>query len=194
MIATLALLSLIPLPQEPQGTQVEPAVGWQRNLDDALAVGQATGRPLLICVNLDGEPASERFVRTKYFNAAFVRLTTAFVPVIASVNRHSPQDFDAHGHRIHCPRFGIVTCGEHIALEPVVFERYFDNERVAPRHIGGGLDGRQLFDRKLENDISLVDRSLRQHGEVREAVAVPTDPDELLKSRDSRYRMAIEVR
>jgi hypothetical protein len=28
-----------------------------------------------------------------------------------------------------------VTCGEHIAIEPALFDQFFDGKRVAPRHI-----------------------------------------------------------
>lgn len=158
MIATLALISLL-LPQEPG-----ISVAWQRSLDDALAVSRETNRPLLICVNMDGESASERFANSKYSDPAFVELTRGFVPLVVSLDRHNPEDFDEHGHRHTCPRFGTVTCGEHIALEPIVFTAFFNNERVAPRHIGISVDGSQLFDRKMENNLTFVDRNLREFG------------------------------
>jgi hypothetical protein len=34
-----------------------PLIQWQRTLDDALELQKKTGQPLLICVNMDGEPA-----------------------------------------------------------------------------------------------------------------------------------------
>lgn len=44
--------------------------------------------------------------------------------VIASVYRHTPRDHDERGQRIPCPRFGSVTCGEHIAIEPLLFDKF----------------------------------------------------------------------
>src|SRR5258707_296022 len=67
---------------------------WQRSLDDALAIAQAEGRPLLVAVNMDGESASDRIVRERYRDPAFVAATRRFVCVIASAFRHAPRDHD----------------------------------------------------------------------------------------------------
>ena len=107
---------------------------WQRSLDDALAIAKVENRPLLVAVNMDGESACERIVRERYRDPAFVAATRRFVCVIASAFRHAPRDHDDEGRRIPCPRLGQVTCGEHIALEPILFDRYLGGERIAPRH------------------------------------------------------------
>ena len=78
------------------------------------------------------------------------------VCVIASVYRHNPRDFDDEGHRIPCPRFGGVTCGEHIRIEPTIFEKFCDGQRVAPRHILVDLDGKESFDVYYRNDTASV--------------------------------------
>jgi hypothetical protein len=39
-----------------------------------------------------------------------------------------------------------VTCGEHIAIEPVLFEQFFEGTRVAPRHIMVELEGGEQYD------------------------------------------------
>ena len=49
--------------------------------------------------------------------------------------RHTPGGHDGGGNRLPRPRRGGVTGGEHIAIEPVLFEKFFEGERVAPRHI-----------------------------------------------------------
>ena len=66
--------------------------------------------------------------------------------MIASVYRHNPRDYDEHGNRILCPRFGSVTCGEHIAIEPLLYEKFMDGRRIAPRHVMVEPDGTEQYD------------------------------------------------
>lgn len=121
-------------------------VAWQRSFDDARRVAQATGKPLLICVNMDGEIASEHYAGIRYRRPETARLYEPYVCVIASVYRHNPRDYDDAGQRIPCPRFGTVTCGEHIAIEPGLYETYFEGSRIAPRHIMVELDLKKTYD------------------------------------------------
>ena len=60
---------------------------WQRNLEDALAVVERTGKPLLICVNMDDEPASESLAWRRYRDPAFVELANGFVPLHGAAAR-----------------------------------------------------------------------------------------------------------
>ncbi len=136
-------------------------IHWQRTLADARALAAATGRPLLLALNMDGESASDRIVREQYRDPRFVALTRKCVCVGASVFRHNARDHDDHGRRICCPRFAGITCGEHVALEPIVFERYLaDGERIAPRHALVRADGTKAFDISLAFDMKDVDRAL----------------------------------
>ncbi len=152
----------------PPATDVRQ-VHWQRSLDDALAECRATGRPLLIAVNMDGESASDRIVHEEYVDPEFVALTRHCVCLGASVFRHNARDHDDDGRRIPCPRFGGITCGEHMALEPLLYERYLsDGERVAPRHALVRADGSKAFDLSLCFDLRDIDRAL--------AAAVPESP------------------
>lgn len=41
-------------------------VTFQRTWDDALAVSRETGKPILACVNMDGEIASEHYAGIRY--------------------------------------------------------------------------------------------------------------------------------
>ena len=115
-------------------------IQWQRTWDDAIAVARETGKPILVCVNMDGEIASEHYAGIRYRDPEIARLYEPYVNVIASVYRHNPRDYDDAGRRIPCPRFGCVTCGEHIAIEPILYERFFDGKRIAPRHVMVELD------------------------------------------------------
>jgi len=121
-------------------------ITWQRTWDDALTVARETGKPILICVNMDGEIASEHYAGVRYRQPDIAKLYEPYVTVMASVYRHTPHDHDDEGNRIPCPRFGGVTCGEHIAIEPILFEQFFDGQRVAPRHIMYELSGGEQYD------------------------------------------------
>ena len=121
-------------------------VHWQRTWDDAVAVSKETGKPILICVNMDGEIASEHYAGIRYRDPSIVALYDPYVCVIASVYRHNPRDYDEQGRRILCPRFGTVTCGEHIWIEPTLYDKYFEGKRIAPRHIMIELDQKEVYD------------------------------------------------
>ncbi|MSR47176.1 MAG: hypothetical protein EXS13_08935 [Planctomycetes bacterium] len=114
---------------------------FQRNWEDAVAVAQEQGKAILICVNMDGEIASEHYAGIRYRDPEAAKLYAPYVCVLATTYRHTPRDFDEAGERILCPRFGSVTCGEHIAIEPFLFEKFMEGQRVAPRHIAIELDG-----------------------------------------------------
>ncbi len=177
-------------------------IQWQRSYEDALAVCRETGRPLLVCVNMDGEIASEHYAGVRYREPAIARLYEPYVCVIASVYRHNPRDYDEEGRRILCPRFGSVTCGEHIAIEPGLHDKYMDGQRVAPRHIGvetRGVeqDGKEMYDVFYAWDTDTIFNSLRDgvaHREAGGPTIVRGDRPivERVASRDLHDRMAVE--
>lgn len=145
------------LPQDVSREQMWPAptaddwktpclVTWQRTFADALTVSKQTKKPVLICVNMDGEIASEHYAGIRYRRPETAALYAPYVCVIASVYRHTPRDHDEEGRRIPCPRFGTVTCGEHIAIEPGLHDEFFDGRRIAPRHIMVELDRAEVYD------------------------------------------------
>lgn len=136
-------------------------VQWQRTWEDAVEVSLATKKAILICVNMDGEIASEHYAGVRYRQPDIAALYEPYVCVIASVYRHTPRDYDEHGQRVVCPRFGTVTCGEHIAIEPLLHDQYFDNTRVAPRHIMIELDKSEVYDVYYAFDTKTVFESLK---------------------------------
>ncbi len=121
-------------------------ISWQRTFEDALRVSKAKEQPILVCVNMDGEIASEHFAGIRYRRPETAAFYEPYVCVIASVYRHNPRDYDEQGRRIPCPRFGTVTCGEHIAIEPILFEQFFDGKRIAPRHIAVEQGKQEAYD------------------------------------------------
>jgi tetratricopeptide (TPR) repeat protein len=168
---------------------------FQRTWEDALDVSRRSGRPILVCVNMDGEIASEHYAGVRYRQPEMAALYEPYVCVIASVYRHTPRDWDEQGSRILCPRFGSVTCGEHIAIEPILYESYFDGQRVAPRHVMVELDREEVFDVFYAFDTDSVFRTIREGVEGRE---FPPDAGadrpllERVASRDIRDRKAVE--
>ncbi|MEW6743838.1 MAG: hypothetical protein AB1486_13870 [Planctomycetota bacterium] len=179
----------------PEEARTRPALmPWQRNLDDALALVEKTGKPLLICVNMDDEPASESLAWVRYRDPEFAALASGFIPLIVSPDRRQPRDHDDRGRRLPDERFGRVVNSEPIALEPIVFERYFDERRVAPRHLAIDAKGVKLFDIYLANDLSVIDEALRQHGrfDVRQEDPRGLDEIALLDSPDAAHRDRLE--
>ncbi|MBL4770208.1 MAG: hypothetical protein JKY61_03455, partial [Planctomycetes bacterium] len=172
-------------------------VPWQRNFEDAFAVAEETGKPILICVNMDGEIASEHYAGIRYRTPEIAALYEPYVTVIASVYRHTPRDYTADGRRIPCPRFGGVTCGEHIAIEPVLYEKYFEGTRVAPRHIMVEHDRSEVYDVYYAFDTASVFQTLKD-GVVdrvlkpKRARSSDQPLDERLTSRDNADRERVE--
>lgn len=171
-------------------------ITFQRTWEDALAVSKETGKPVLICVNMDGEIASEHYAGVRYREPAIASIYQPYVCVIASVYRHNPRDHDENGHRIICPRFGSVTCGEHISIEPFLYERFFEGERVAPRHIGVELDKQEMYDVYYAFDTDSVFAAIRKGVEGRPPVQ-PVDRGDRdivarVQSRDISDREATE--
>ncbi len=172
-------------------------IPFQRTWADARAVSIETGKPILCCINMDGEIASEHYAGVRYRQKEIAELYKPYVCVVASVYRHTPRDHDEQGRRILCPRFGSVTCGEHIAIEPILFEKFLDGQRVAPRHVMVDVSGKEIYDVFYVNDTAGVFDAIRDGPEK---VAAPK-PDivrgdrplvERVASRHREDREAVE--
>lgn len=159
--------------QESEPLVAPEQIAWQRNLEDARALSTAENRPILVAINLDGESASDRIVEERYGDPEFVAWTRRFVCVVGHPLRHAPRDHDELGRRLTCPRLGSVTCGEHMALEPLLFDAYLGGDRVSPRHALILPDGTKAFDLFLLFDMGEFDTALE--GAARSA---PPDPTE----------------
>ncbi|MBX3462807.1 MAG: hypothetical protein KF830_06525 [Planctomycetes bacterium] len=191
--AWLLLAATLAMPQEPG--RAADRIEWQRTLADALAVQEATGLPLLVAVNMDGEVFNDRFAGTTYKDPKFVAATRGYVCVVASMDRHTAADHDASGRRIECPRFPGCTCGEHMRIEPELFARWFRGTRNAPRHLGVAKDGRVLFDRYLDASMQTAIDAIHAHrGTPPSGAAPPTALPALFARRDAASRSALEQR
>lgn len=179
-----------------QSTGGAPTIAWQRSLTDALAVQEATGLPLLVVANMDGEVFNDQFAKQVYRTPEFVELTRGYVCVVCSPDRHTERDYDALGNRVECPRFPGCTCSEHILIEPELFNRFFSGTRNAPRHVGVSRDGKILFDRFLDQSKQTAIDAIKQHRGTPKpgADAVPDSVAELFARRDAAARRALELR
>jgi hypothetical protein len=169
-------------------------VTWQRSFDDALRVARAEVRPLLVAVNMDGEIASEHYAGVRYREPDTAAMLARYVCVIASVYRHTPRDYDEEGRRVECPRFGTVTCREHIENERELYEKYFDGKRVSPRHIVLDLDAKETYDVYYSWDTATVFTTFRKGVE---GWPEPLEPSERtlrdqVRSADVEDRIVVE--
>jgi hypothetical protein len=173
-------------------------ITWQRSWESAVELSLETNRPILVCINMDGEIASEHYAGVRYRQPEIAALYEPYVNVIASVYRHTPRDWDEQGVRIPCPRFGGVTCGEHIAIEPKLYELFMDETRIAPRHIMIELDGSETYDVMLAWDTKSVFGKVEQ-GIVTRDIPMQLDRRtdrplaELVASPDVRDQLEVEA-
>ncbi len=172
-------------------------IQWERTWEDAVAVAAATKKPILVCINMDGEIASEHYAGVRYRQPEVAALFEPYVCVIASVYRHNPRDYDDQGRRIECPRFHGVTCGEHIAMEPAVYDQFLDQRRISPRHIMVELDGSEVYDVFYAFDTQSVFKRVRQGIVERKIVPNPEDPEgppliELVASPKAKDKLVVE--
>jgi hypothetical protein len=195
LAALLPFALLAPAAQAPAAApQDPPRIEWQRTLADAIAAQEASGLPLLVVVNMDGEVFNERFAKSTYKDAAFIASTKGWICVIASPDRHTDKDYDADGNRIECPRFGGCTCSEHINIEPELYRRYFNGTRNAPRHVGVGKDGAILFDRFLDQSMqTAIDAIAKGGGDASRQPGPSSDLATLFGRRDALARRTLEA-
>ena len=172
-------------------------IPWQRTWSDATALSAQTKKAILVCVNMDGEIASEHWAGIRYRDPEIAKLFEQYVCVIASTDRHNARDYDDSGSRIPCPRFGAVTCGEHIWMEPTVYGMFLDETRVAPRHIMVELDGSETYDIFYANDIQSIVTTVTKG--IEERTIQPEDPPrgdrslaEIVASPDASDRARVE--
>ena len=163
-------------------------ITWQRTYEDAVKVSEETDKPILVCVNMDGEIASEHYAGIRYRSPEIAALYEPYVCVIASVYRHTPRDHDEHGQRILCPRFGSVTCGEHIRIEPGLFDKFLDDTRVAPRHIMVENGTKEQYDVYYAFDTDSVFET------IREGIANRPEPEPTVQRGDQSLVERVESR
>ena len=92
----------------PAGAGDGPQIDWVGDWKEAFRLAKQAGKPVMVCINSkDGEQANERAAKNTYRDPWFVPMTRRFVMMVVSVREHAAEGV--------CPRFGKVTCEQHLA-------------------------------------------------------------------------------
>jgi len=120
---------------------------WEEDYLEAFEKAAETKRPVLICINMDGEWANDTLAREVYTSPAFVELSQSFVCLAASIFEH-PSEADPK----QCARFAGITCGQHKLIEMQTRHRFIKGQEViSPQHIVAHGD-QQLISRQAYFD------------------------------------------
>ena len=143
----LVLLVLVTPARAGDGTQID----WVGDWNEAFRLAKQTGKPVMVCINSkDGEQANERAARKTYRDPWFVPMSRRFVMIVVSVRKHAAEGA--------CPRFGKVTCEEHLACWKELRTEHGDefllpdttDEMISPQHAWFGPDGKLLQRKEYE--------------------------------------------
>jgi hypothetical protein len=176
----------------------EQQVDWVGDWEAAFKAAQESKRPVMVCINSkDGEQANERAATTTCRDPLFVTLSRRFVMVVVSTRKHAPEG--------PCPRFGKVTCEEHLdcwkALRAQHGESFLlpgtSDTMISPQHAWFASDGK-LLERK-EYELARGEL-LKRMSRVLVAVGGEPAPEELENEMlvetaplDEKDRAALEV-
>jgi hypothetical protein len=123
----------------------EEQIDWVGDLDRAFALAKERKCPVMVCINSkDREKANEATAGEIYRDPEFVELSKSFVMVILSTLSHKESG--------PCPRFGKVTCAEHLQCWQALAAKYGDRfvspeargEMISPQHAWFSADGTLL--------------------------------------------------
>ena len=123
----------------------ERQVEWVGDWEQAFKTAVEQNKPVMVCINSkDGESANERTVKNVYRDPEFVAESRRFVMIVISTLGHSTSGT--------CPRFGKVTCEEHLACWKQLASRHGDtfrhsamgNDMISPQHAWFRPDGTLL--------------------------------------------------
>ena len=118
-------------------------IDWKTSLDEALALAAKENKPILVAFNMDRERANDRMAREHYKDPAVLAIAGKYICLIASKFRHA-EELDGI-----CPRFGTVTCTQHISGEIAARKKYLKTVNVeSPQHLILRPDG-TLFRKKV---------------------------------------------
>ncbi len=114
---------------------------WLPSLDAALEAAKLEKKPVFIAINMDGERANDEMVRSYYTDPALKKVAAKTAAVFASKHDHD-------GGTRPCPRAGVVTCADHMAIEKEMRKRFMPNQEgdvVAPQHIWVDPEGKIIL-------------------------------------------------
>jgi len=121
-----------------------PGIDWATDWNAAFAEAVKSHRPVMVCINSkDGERANETTAHTIYHDPVFVALSRQFVMVLVSTREHAAEG--------PCPRFGKVTCAQHLECWKELKTRHGDkfclpgtDEMISPQHAWFSPEGKLL--------------------------------------------------
>ncbi|MGH7163865.1 MAG: HEAT repeat domain-containing protein [Planctomycetota bacterium] len=161
-----ALLGLVAL-----AAAEEKQVDWAADWESAFRTARETNQPVMVCINSkDGEVANERAATETYRDPEFVALSREFVMIVVGARTHEEEGA--------CPRFGGVTCAQHLDCYKELRNRHGDQfflpgtsgEMISPQHAWFKPDGTLL--RRKEYELAkaeLLDRMRKVLEECRGA-------------------------
>ncbi|HEX5138522.1 MAG TPA: HEAT repeat domain-containing protein [Planctomycetota bacterium] len=122
-----------------------PQIEWASSWEKAFQQAKTEGKPVFVCINSkDGEQANEATAKEIYRDPLFVALSRRFVMVLVSTREHAKTG--------PCPRFGKVTCAEHLRcwedLNAACGDTFVvpgsGGDMISPQHAWFAPDGRLL--------------------------------------------------
>lgn len=122
-----------------------PQIDWALSFEAAFRDAKESGRPVMVCINSrDGESANEATATEIYRDPLFVAATRRFVMVLVSTRNHANEGA--------CPRFGKVTCKQHLDCWTGLNAKYgpqfvvpgTTDEMISPQHAWFAPDGKLL--------------------------------------------------
>ena len=150
MRALLLVLILLIVAAAPSTAADDPQVTWVGEWEEAFELAKKTGKPVMVCINSkDGEGANERAAQRIYHDPWFVSLSRHFVMVVISTLKHAPRGA--------CPRFGKVTCKQHIDCWKMLAAEHGEQfyipgtgNMISPQHAWFAPDGKLLQRKEYE--------------------------------------------
>jgi HEAT repeat protein len=134
-------LVLLALPAAAE--DAERQIDWVGDWDAAFQKAKETERPVMVCINSkDLETANEKTARLIYRDPEFVEHSRKFVMIVISTITHRTNGT--------CPRFGKVTCAQHLACYKELASRHGEQlatafaaggEMITPQHVWLRPDG-----------------------------------------------------
>ena len=149
--ALLLVLVLLAVSATPSNSADEPQVAWVSEWEEAFKLAKKTGKPVMVCINSkDGEGANERAAQKIYRGPWFISLSRHFVMIVVSTLKHTPKGA--------CPRFGKVTCKQHVDCWKMLAAEHGEEfyiagkpgDMISPQHAWFAPDGKLLQRKEYE--------------------------------------------
>jgi hypothetical protein len=151
---------------------------WEPSLEQALTAAKERTVPLLVCFNMDNEPANDQMVQQHYNDPEIAALGEKMVCLIASAFRHAETGGV-------CSRFGSVSCQEHMDAEIAARQRFIGYDTVkAPQHVFVSPTGKVI----LRKVFLIAPQELRKAMNKALSLVSPGLSDAALLAEDARRR------